>query len=334
MKKRLAAVTGGTGFVGSHVVDALLAAGWRVRALVRRPDSPGWLKGLPIETVRGDVREPATLPALVRGADAVVHIAGKTAAKDLEDYRRCNAAGVGAVARAAMEDAPEAHFVLLSSQAAAGPSRDGRPVTPADPPRPVSSYGVSKLEGENELRAVSGIGFTVLRPGAIYGPRETAIRDLFVLTARGITPVLAGGRPRIQLAHVHDVAACVLAALSRGPRGETFFVVHPEVLDYRRIAEELSALRTPPSRLVPLPALAIRLAGTVVGLASVLRSGPPVFNREKADEMLQDAWICDVSDTQAALGEPLTTAFREGARETWEWYRRERWISPPGGPTP
>lgn len=329
MTRPLAAVTGGTGFVGSHVVDALLAAGWRVRALVRRPASPGWLAGLPIETVPGDVRGVEALPAFVTGADAIVHIAGKTSAKGLDDYRRCNAAGVGNVARAAKACAPGAHFVLVSSLAAAGPARDGRPVLPSDEPHPVSSYGLSKLEGERELRDAGGLGFTILRPGAVYGPRETAIRDLFVLAARGVVPVLAGGKPRIQLVHARDVAACVTGALARGARGETFFVAHPEVLDYRLIAETLASLRSPRARLLPVPAPLIRAAGSLAGLASLLSDGPPVFNREKAEEMLHDGWLCDVTATQEALGFPLRTPFSEGARETWDWYRREGWIHPP-----
>lgn len=327
MASPLAAVTGGTGFVGSHVVDALLAAGWHVRALVRRPESAGWLKGLPIELTKGDVRDPGSLPDLVRGADAVVHVAGKTSAKGLEEYRSCNADGVANVARAVREHAPAAHVVLVSSQAAGGPSRDGRPVTSADPPRPISSYGLSKLEGENELRNARGVGFTILRPSAVYGPRETAIRDLFIAASKGFVPVLAGGRPRIQLVHVRDVATAVLRALERGPRGETFFVAHPEVLDYRKVAETLAGLRTPRARLVPVPAALIRAAGSIVGLVSALGDGPPVFNREKAEEMLQSAWICDVSDTQTALGSPLVTAFAEGARETWTWYESQGIIS-------
>lgn len=323
MPQPLAAVTGGTGFVGSHVVDALLAAGWRVRALVRRPESPGWLKGLPIEIAKGDVRDEAGLADFVRGAGTVIHVAGKTSAKNLEEYRRANAGGAGNVARATKAHAPGAHLILVSSQAAGGPSRDGRPVTSADPPHPVSSYGISKLEGENEIRAARGLGFTILRPSAVYGPRETAIRDLFVAASRGIVPVLAGGLLRIQLVHVRDVAAAVLGALRRGPRGETFFVAHPEVLDYRIIAETLAHLRTPAAWLVPVPAALIRAAGSLVGLASRFSDGPPVFNREKAEEMLQSAWICEVSDTQEALGHPLGTPFAQGARETWEWYRAQ-----------
>lgn len=322
---RLAALTGGTGFVGSHVAEALLREGWRVRALVRRPDAPGWLKGLDVETVRGDVRDPASLGQLVEGAQAVVHVAGKTAARNEAEYLAANAGGVANVAAATRAAAPKAHVVLVSSLAAAGPSRRGRPVRTGDPDRPVSAYGRSKLEGERRL-AESGLGRTVLRPGAVYGPRETAIRDLFVGASRGWVPLIAGGRPQVQLVFAPDVADAVLGALRRGPTGETFFVAHPEILDYRRIADTLAELRVPRARLLPVPAPLVRAAGAVVGLATSFASGPPVFNREKARELLQEAWTCDVSDTQEALGQPFKRDFLTGSRITWEWYRDAGWI--------
>ncbi len=308
--------------MGSHVAEALLAAGWRVRALVRRPEAPGWIRGLPVETVTGDVRDAASLGPLVRGASAVVHVAGKTSARSLEEYRAANAGGTENLVRATRDGAPRAHFVLVSSLAAAGPSGAGAPVRPSDRAHPVSSYGISKREGEEAVER-SGLAFTILRPSAVYGPRETAIRDLFVAASCGFAPVLAGGTPRVQLVFVLDVAAAVGAALRRGGRGEVFFAAHPEVLDYRAIAEQLASLRTPPARLVPVPAAAIRAAGWLVGTVSRLGKGVPVFNEEKAGEMLQAGWLCDVSATQEALGAPLRTSFAAGARQTWDWYRRE-----------
>ena len=322
----LAALTGGTGFVGSHLAEALLGAGYRVRALARRPEEPGWLKGLPVEIVRGDVRETSTLGALMAGASAVVHAAGKTSARSEDEYMASNAGGTAHVARAASEGAPDAHFVLISSQAAAGPSRDGTPVKPGEAGRPVSAYGRSKLEGENEVRSRARLSYTILRPCAVYGPRETAIRDLFVAASRGIVPVFAGGTSRIQLVYAEDVAAALLGALRRRGRTETFFVAHPEVLDYRQIAETLAGLPARRPLFVPVPAGLIRLAGLLVGAASRFGSGPPVFNSEKAGDMLQPAWLCDVSETQAALGEPLRTDFRSGARKTWDWYVLNGWI--------
>jgi nucleoside-diphosphate-sugar epimerase len=330
----LVALTGGTGFVGSHVADALLAAGYRVRALARRPENPGWLKDASAEIVPGDVRKPESLEALVEGARAVVHVAGKTSARNEAEYMAANAAGPANVVAAVRKSAPDAHVVLVSSQAVGGPSPDGAPVRVGEAPRPLSSYGRSKLAGEEAVRREPGLAFTILRPSAVYGPRETAIRGLFVAASRGFVPVLAGGTPRVQLVYVRDVVASILGALSRGGRGETFFVAHPEVLTYRGIAETLATLPSRRPWLVPVPAAVIRAAGSVAGALSALAAGPPVFNLDKANEMLQAAWLCDVSDTQLALGQPLRTGFAEGARLTWDWYLERRWIRAGGGKIP
>ncbi len=326
----LVSLTGGTGFVGSHVADALLAAGFRVRALVRRPDDVAWLKGTGVDVVKGDVRDPATLHGLVEGAAAVVHVAGKTSARNEAEYMAANAAGTVNVSAAAKAHAPGAHVVLISSQAAGGPSLDGKPVSSSAAPRPVSSYGRSKLASEEALRR-SGVPFTILRPCAVYGPRETAIRDLFVAASRGVVPVLAGGRPRIHMVYGPDVAASVRGALERAPRGETFYVAHPEVLDYGVIAEILAGLPTRRPFRLPLPASLIRASGHIVGALSAFGKGAPAFNPEKAEEMLQSAWLCDVAEAQVALGQPFRTDFQTGARLTWDWYVAHGWLVDRGG---
>lgn len=326
----LVALTGGTGFVGSHVADALRGAGFRVRALVRRPSEKSWLTGTDVEVAKGDVRDPGSLPAFLAGASAIVHAAGKTSAKNETEYMASNAAGTQNVAAAARAHAPGAHFVLVSSQAAGGPSSGSSPVCAGDPPRPVSSYGRSKLAAEEAVKR-SGVLYTILRPCAVYGPRETAIRDLFVAASRGLVPVLALGRPRIHLVYGPDVGAAVVGALRRGPRQETFYAAHPEVLDYGTIAEVLAELPSRRPVRLPIPAGMIRAAGHIVGAFSWLGKGPPVFNAEKADEMLQECWLCDVADSQVALGEPFKTDFRTGARLTWEWYLGRGWLSDRGG---
>jgi nucleoside-diphosphate-sugar epimerase len=327
----LASVTGGSGFVGSHIIDSLLAAGYRVRALLRRPGAPGWLRARPVEIAQGDVQDSSTLKKFVAGASAIVHVAGKTSARDLREYRLANATGTENLVRATLEVAPKAHFVQISSLAAAGPSQGGGPVQLSDSPKPVSSYGISKLEGEIAVAAAPGLSYTILRPSAVYGPRETAIRDLFVLASKGWVPILAGGEPKVQLVYVTDVAACVLSALKKGASGETYFVAHPEILDYKIIARVLAALPNPPARTFPVPGNLIRGAGAVSEIFGRFASGPPVFNREKAAEMLQDAWTCDVSRTQTDLGMPLGVPFSTGSRLTWDWYRQEGWIRVRGG---
>ena len=147
---RTALLTGGTGFVGGHTARALLADGWRVRLLVRdgaRPVS-GLLEGLDVERVVGHLGAGGIASQALTGVDAIVHVAGLVKARTLEDYREVNVRGTRRLAEAAARVAPDALFLLVSSLAAAGPSQGGRPVSEADPARPLSWYGMSKREGE------------------------------------------------------------------------------------------------------------------------------------------------------------------------------------------
>ncbi|MFI5403683.1 MAG: NAD-dependent epimerase/dehydratase family protein, partial [Planctomycetota bacterium] len=156
---RCALVTGGHGFLGSHLVDALLDRGVRVRCLLRpgRPES--LFSGRPVEVVRGDLRAADGLAAAVEGADLVFHVAGLIAARSPAEFHEVNAKGTARLAAAVAARGPVSRFVLVSSQAAAGPSLDGRPVTEDRPPGPLTHYGRSKLAGERALEA-AGIPFT------------------------------------------------------------------------------------------------------------------------------------------------------------------------------
>src|SRR5450631_3812798 len=114
-------VTGGTGFVGGHVARALVAQGWKVRLLVRNPGRPvaGLLENLPVETVAGDLSEGGIPDSALSGVDAILHVAGLTKARTLEDYREVNVRGTERLLAAGVRAAPEALFLIVSSLAAA-----------------------------------------------------------------------------------------------------------------------------------------------------------------------------------------------------------------------
>ncbi|MCK5482323.1 MAG: NAD(P)H-binding protein, partial [Gemmatimonadetes bacterium] len=115
-------LTGATGFLGSHVADALVAEGWTVRCTVRKTSNPRWIESLPVERVTADVRSAEALAVALDGIDVVVHSAGLTRAKSDADYQRVNAEGTQALALGAV-DAGVRRFVLVSSLAARGPDR-------------------------------------------------------------------------------------------------------------------------------------------------------------------------------------------------------------------
>jgi uncharacterized protein YbjT (DUF2867 family) len=169
------AVTGGTGFVGSHFIELALAQGHQLRALTRRPQ-PGRAG---ITWIEGALDTPDSLAVLVQGADAVLHIAGVINAPDRTGFAAGNIEGTRALI-AATEAAGVRRFVQVSSLTAREPD--------------LSLYGWSKAEADKLLIA-SNLDWTIVRPPAIFGPRDQEMLELFKLAKRHVVPLPpAGGR--------------------------------------------------------------------------------------------------------------------------------------------
>ncbi|UCG38906.1 MAG: NAD-dependent epimerase/dehydratase family protein, partial [bacterium] len=229
-KIRTCFVTGGTGFIGSHLVDLLLENGCEVRCLVRNRGKLGWLLGKPVTVFEGDLGSHGVLRSGASGVDAVFHLAGLTAAASREQYRLVNAGGCGNLARASLEaDEPPGVFVYVSSLAAVGPSYNDTAVEESRAPHPVTEYGRSKLEGERVLAGMGPLPLVVVRPPAVYGPRDREILPLFRLAARGFLPIF-NPAARISMVHVRDLVKGILASAEGGRAGETYFLAHPQAV--------------------------------------------------------------------------------------------------------
>src|SRR5438034_1036973 len=185
-------ITGATGFLGSHTADRLLEQGHHIRAFVRSSSSLDWIKGKDIETVKGDLEDPASLEPALKGIEGVIHVAGVTAAKTKKDFYRHNQLATRGLLEATKQYAGNIErFVLISSQTAGGPSLDGNPVTEETPPHPITTYGKSKLAAEEESRQYrDDFPVTILRLPAIYGPRDSAILSFFQTVNKGIKPLI------------------------------------------------------------------------------------------------------------------------------------------------
>jgi nucleoside-diphosphate-sugar epimerase len=322
----LALVTGATGFVGSHVADALLAAGHRVRVTVRATSKLAWLEGKAVERVEGDLREGRGLDRACDGVDVVYHVAGVINAPKDEDYRAGNWLATKHVAEAAAA-AKVRRFVQVSSLAAGGPSRDGRPVTEEMEPKPVSVYGRSKLEGEREAMArMGGMEVAAVRPPVVYGPRDNGLLDMYKVLTTGVKPQF-GDEKFISIVHVADLVRAILAAGTRPEAaGEVFYVCNEawhaqgQVMDFILAALEKKAVR------VGVPDRIVRFLGGVAEDAARLVGAHSMFNRDKALEMTQRAWICSPAKAARLLGWRAEIEIERGLRETLAWYREHRML--------
>jgi nucleoside-diphosphate-sugar epimerase len=320
-------VTGGTGFVGWHIARALLAEGWSVRALARGgPSRRSGLQELRVEIISGNLSSGPDVAGGLAGCSAVVHAAGLVKARMLSDYRAVNVAGTERLLAAASDACPEAMFVYVSSQAAAGPANDGRAVAEGDPPRPVSWYGISKLEGEQAVARDWPGPWIVIRPGVLYGPRDRGLLTYFRMAARGIVPVPAP-RARIQLGAVEETALGIARAPGR-PRlaGRVGFLCDPQPVFVRDLASALARVAGRRVRLVEIPDFAVRIAGSFETLRERLTHESRPFNADKARELLAGDWICDPTPMRRDLDLSDPPRLEEGLQAAWTWYRDNRWL--------
>ncbi|HEY2797607.1 MAG TPA: NAD-dependent epimerase/dehydratase family protein [Thermoanaerobaculia bacterium] len=321
-------LTGGTGFLGGHVARALCEGGWTVRLLARDPARArvGLLADLPVDVVAGDLSDENRLARALDGADAIVHVAGLVKARSLAEYRDVNVEATRRLVRAGATASPRAVWVHVSSQAAAGPARGGRPIAEGDESRPISWYGASKREGEIAVAEGWKGPWTILRPGVIYGAADRGLFVYFRMAAAGWIP-LPAGRSRIQVIAAKRAALGIARAPSRPElSGRVGFLCDPEPVRLEELARAIAALPPRRARVFPVPDAAVRLLGLGETLLENFTGHSRPFNADKAREVLAGDWLCDGAPMARALELPPPVPLAQGLRELWDWYRAAGWL--------
>lgn len=321
-------VTGGTGFIGSHLVEALLGRGERVRCLVRSPRKLRWLAGLDVDIVTGDCTRPETLGPAVAGVDRVIHLAGTTFAPTEAAFFDYNAAGTRNLLEACVASGGVGRFVMVSSQAAAGPGTRTRPARETDEPRPLTAYGRSKLAAEKHCLDVAGrLSVGILRPSAVYGPRDTAFLPYFRLVKRGFLIELGTGKREISLCYVNDlVAGIVGVADSHLESGSVYFIADSKPYSWDYVEELLCAEWGVKGRRIVVPGLVLKTAGAIGQAYGALTRKSVPINRARAAELLEKNWVCDSSAAQRDLGLSSGTNLENGLHMAVRWYEQNNWL--------
>ena len=329
----IAVVTGSSGFIGSHLVDALLARGATVRALVREGSPADALDPRVQRSVVDLLDDRSVREAEAwEGATHLFHLAGVTKRRTLAQFRYGNVVPTANVLAAAVARGGSAppRVVLVSSQAAAGPAPAlERPVREDDPARPIEGYGRSKLEAEQAVRLHEGrLPVSIVRPASVYGPRD---RDFLRVFRLATGPIALHAVPRdnvFSLAHVSDVvSALLLAAEHPAAVGRTYFVADETPVSWRELYATIAraASATPAVELqLPLPALA--LAGAAGDALSMLTGWHSLANGHKTRLARPRWWVCDSARIRGELGWHPTRTLQEGVEETYLWYLEAGWM--------
>ncbi len=317
-----ALVTGGTGFVGSHLVEALLKEGFEVHCLVRNISNKKWLDGLDVFFIEGDCCNRASLEK-IRNFDYIFHLAGLTKASSWQEFYTANVIGTENIVDVALKNNPGLkRFILLSSLAAAGPCEDGIPKCEDSPATPVSAYGRSKLMGEEVLlKFRDKIPFTILRPTGVYGPRDRDFYLFFKMINIGILPYF--GKSYYTLIYIDDlIKGIILAAKSKEAEGKTYFLADGEVSTSDEIVSVIAeSLQKRPIR-IRIPRNIMPLIGRV---ASKIAKNS-IINNDKLIELKYTYWLCDISRARNELGFAPKVNIREGMKWTANWYRIHKWL--------
>jgi dihydroflavonol-4-reductase len=322
-------VTGGTGFIGSHLADHLIGHPGvnKVKCLVRTSEK--WLEGKEFERVKGDLHSIRELEKALKDVDVIYHLAGVVKAPSQREFDHANVDATENLMRIAIKlGIPK--LVILSSLAAAGPS-NGTPITEDDPMRPVSMYGQSKKKMEEMVHRVAaekpGLSVTILRPPAVYGPREDQIYTLFKMMKYGVAPIVGDGyHPELSIVYVQDVIQGIMKAADQDAKGvHTYFISGDEIANWNRIREIVTEVLGKKSLALKINPLWVKkIAGAVETTASFFGTYP-VINREKANEMILE-WTCSHEKAKKELHYAPEFSLDEGISRTLRWYKQQGWL--------
>lgn len=320
-------VTGATGFIGSHLVDELLSKGYEVDALIRESSDLRWLQGKRVEFIYGDLLGKGGIPSLNR-VDHIFHLGGATRALRRRDFYRINQEGTERLIDAARNIQGLKRFVYLSSQAAAGPSPNDRFQTEEDLPRPVSPYGESKLQAEEAvLSCRDKFHVTILRPCAVYGPRDTYMLELFKHISKGYIPLLGKGPMYFSFCYVKDIVQALLLSVQQDhPSGEIFCISDGERYSFDFFADVVSSeLCVRPHRF-RIPIWAAWFYATAADGWGFVTRRPAYFHRSKYAEARERNWVCDIGKAEKKIGFRPGFSLEAGLKVTLQWYREKGWL--------
>jgi 2-alkyl-3-oxoalkanoate reductase len=311
----VAAVTGATGFIGTHLVRYLAERGWKIRILARRIPGGHDFPLPPVETVIGDLDDPVALRRLVEDADVIIHLAGLVKAPSAEAFHRTNVQGTAAVA-AAVAALPKARLIYVSSLAAREPD--------------LSDYAQSKALAEDEVRKIApGLNSIIIRPSVVYGPGDRETFAFFQSANRGFSIIPGALSQRISFIHINSLLSLIHVICDNESAVSASLEVddgHPGGYGWPEIVSAMSSAAGQRLRTVHLPAAAVRMAAGINAAMHRLRGTATMFTPGKAQELLHTDWAVRTSAADWPPGWRPNCGLVEGFEKTMLWYRSKGWL--------
>jgi nucleoside-diphosphate-sugar epimerase len=278
--------------------------------------------------VRCDLLDVNSISKHMADVDYIIHIAGITKAKHKSEFFVGNVKTTHNLLTAASQFKHLKKFCYISSLTAVGPSATGVPLTELAHCHPITTYGKSKLEAEHLCkRYMNRVPIVIIRPPAVFGPRDIDILEIFKWVNRGFRPVIGSSEKTLSLIYAPDLAKGIIqATFDERTSGEIYNIADPTIFTFSFIMDYLATFINSSTIRIHLPkGLVYSMAG-ITQFTSAFSKKPAILNIEKARDLLQKHWVCDPTKIQKHIGFRSETSIYDGIKKTFHWYRERGWL--------
>lgn len=319
-------ITGASGFIGYHLIEEALKQNLEVYAAVRKSSKIDHLKHLDIKFTYLRLSETNELTEDIEKNkyDYIIHAAGVTRSWSQAQYNHINATYTANLANAAALKIKK--FVFLSSLAAAGPLKTlNGMITESTEPHPVTAYGQSKLLAEKKLSDIPNLNYTILRPTAVYGPRETGIYNFVRQVNKGVEPYIGNHPQKLSFVYVKDLASVTVKALYGG-NYKTYNISDGNFYDRYELGAVAGHLLDIKPKKIHLPVTFAKFLALINEKVGSLNSNFAALTREKVKELAATNWACSIETAKQELGFYPQYNLDRGMEETIRWYKANGWL--------
>jgi len=323
-----ALVTGASGFIGSHLVEALLSEDFRVSCLIKENEPITWINPERVDIFYGDIARKDSLDPIFKNRfDYIFHLAGLMNARNPEDYYKINFEGTKNILDLCRKKAVDLkRFIYVSSVTAAGPCNELKPKDIDCQNNPTTHYGKSKLKTENYIINASPVPFTIIRPALVYGPRnKRTIFSYFQFISMGINPIIGDGYTNI--IYVKDLTEILIkAARSTKTKNRIYYAGERKIYNYLEIAKAIQNCIKKRTIPIKFPRFSIIGMGILIGALCKLLRKPPIFDLRRAIDLKHRYWIYNTGLLLKDIDYEPKYPLEKGIEETVKWYREMGWI--------
>ena len=322
-------VTGASGFIGSTLVDDLLKRGFSVKCAIRKSSNLQWLEGKNVELCEIDLFDEQSIVDSISGCNYIFHIAGMLFGNSEQEYLKGNLELTKNIVDASLKSDTEIkRFVYVSSIIAAGSSSDGEPMTESDLCRPFTWYGKSKFESETYLiEKKDKLPFSIIRPGAVYGPRDYALFIMFQFSKLGINAILGEKGKLGSMIHISDLTSGIInAALSGNAKNEIYFLANDEFRSQEYFSEIIIIHFGKKPINIVIPYWFLNIGAYMSEIYCRIFNKIAIFNHQKLMELRERYLICSNNKAQRDFGFEQKISLEDGVKSTMAWYKENKWL--------